>query len=66
MRSPKPQPKSKSKTKTASTPRAIPSVRHTNLGGCHPAFIRIPPLPRPVIEYLPINHPRGKDGGWGH
>ncbi len=65
MRSPKAQPKRKTKAKTPHA-RAVPSIRSTNLGGFAPAYIRLPSHPVPFADCPPINHPRGKDGGWGH
>lgn len=64
MKNPKAQPKRKPRAKRA-TPRAVPSTRETNLGGVNPAFIRLPSHSTHLGECLPINHPRGKEGGWG-
>ena len=66
MKNPKAQPKRKTQPKRTPTPRAKPSRRATNLGSYAPAFIRLPPSSKPLAECVPINHPRGKDGGWGH
>jgi len=63
MKSPKPQPKSKRKPAAPKPPKEGTWGRNF---GVNPAFIRLPPHPKPMIECPPINHPRGKDGGWGH
>jgi len=64
MKSPKAQPKRKPQPKTAVARNR--SVRVTNLGSVAPAYVRLPPHPTPLAECVSINHPRGKDGGWGH
>ena len=64
MKSPKAQPKRKPQPKTVTARNK--SVRVTNLGGVAPAYVRLPPHPTPLGECVPLNHPRGKDGGWGH
>lgn len=65
MKSPKIQPKLKKKANRVLVARAK-STRATNLGSYAAAYIRLPPPPKPLIECPPINHPRGKDGAWGH
>lgn len=61
VKSPKPQPKHKIKAPAA--PRKESTVDLA--GQVAPAFKRIPPHPKPFMECPPLNHPRGKDGGWG-
>jgi hypothetical protein len=63
VKSPKPQPKRKT-----SAPKKKTEAKATKKAsdfGVNPAYIRLPPHPKPMIECPPLNHPRGKDGGWG-
>lgn len=48
------------------TPTATPKLtkeQEREQHGYHPAYRRFPPG-RPLAECKPIDHPRGKDGGW--
>lgn len=52
----------------ASTPKASPKKKSDNArdhDDYHPVYRRLP-AGRPLAKSIPLCHPRGKDGGWGH